>query len=305
MADKVQQPPAITQQLIIRFRGICALIDLPDKNAREQKSKRKRAVLLRHRGGDDRIEHHIPYIEFFADDVAKYPRDLEIRQYTRPGFDGRLARIDLDETAEIVLKAPERIPAGDVEEEPNYAYDVPHMKEILRTFKSVADDVVPSMLVEDATKIDRDRTSAVFDMPAGRIMAGEPESMITRFEKRVKFTPRRLARWTDLLISLAPPLTLELHTLGADVSREIVFHDTLRMLTIGNEPERIILGILTSDTAVHGVNHAHPESPDAAPVQPTGHYILYYDLLTNRPADPPVPIPTQYTTPGCPPNGYP
>lgn len=287
-----------SEQLLIRFRGICALIDLPN-------SQRKRAVLIRHRNGDDRMEHHIPYIEFFADDVACFPRDMQILQYTRPGFDGRLARVELDDGTEIRLKDPRYIPPGKVEEEDNYQNDVPHMSKILPSFKRVEDDVVPSMLELDVRKIDRDRTAAVFDMPEGRIRAGEPEAMITRFEKKINFTPRRLARWTDLLIGYQPPLTLELKSMATGATREIVFQDTLRMLTIGNEPERIILGILTSDNAVHAVNHSHNGDATAAPVQPTGHYILYYDLLKNPPKDPPVPIPTQYTTPGCPPNGYP
>lgn len=285
------------RQLLVRFRGICGLLDLPN-------SKRKRAVLLRHHTGIAGIEHHIPHIEFYADDVETFSRELPIRLYTRPGFDGRLARVDLDDSTVIRLKNPEIIPAGDVEEEPNYQFDVPHMSEVLKALGADT-EVVPSLLDPDINKVDRDKAAAVFDMPKGRIMAGEPEAMITRFEKKVKFEPRRLARWTDLLIACQPPVTLELQSLATGTRREIVFRDTLRMLTIGNEPERAILGILTSDTDMHGVNHTNAADPTAAPVQPTGHYILYYDMLKNPPKDRPVPIPTQYTTPGCPPNGYP
>src|SRR5688572_17148124 len=174
MADK--------EQLLIRFRGICALINI-------EPTKKKRAVLIRHQRDNSRIEHHIAYVEFYADDVENFSPELKLRRYTRPGGEGTFARVDLEVPTEIRLKG---LLAGDVEEELSYTRDIPHMGKILKE----KHDVAKSLLTPNAKDVDRNRAAGVFDMPAGTIIAGEPEATLTRFPKRVSFEPRRLARWT-------------------------------------------------------------------------------------------------------------
>src|ERR1041384_2021285 len=175
----------VSEQLRIRFRGTCAHLDLSNGNGK----KKKRTVLVRHRNGNSAIEHHVPYIEFYADDVQSFPRELKVLQYSRPGVDGRFARVDLDDTTEIRFKG---IEPGEVEEEDNYRSDVPHMSEILKKANVQNRKVAQALLVADAKQIDRNRAAAVFDMPSGRLVAGEPEAMITTFPKEVEFEPRRL-----------------------------------------------------------------------------------------------------------------
>jgi hypothetical protein len=286
------------QQLLIRFRGICAHLDLPGGD--DEKGKKKRTVLIRHRNGDGGIEHHIPYIEFYADDVASFSSDLKLLRYTRPSVDGTFARVDLEDAAEIRVGD---LKPGLVQEEVSYQRDVPHLSEILKGFDKESRKVSETLLKPNVKDIDRSRVAGVFDMPAGRLVAGEPEATITRFPAKLQFEPRRFARWTDLHVAFKPPLVLHLIPLGGNgVERQIKFKKTLRMITIGNEPERLILGMISSVTeAAHG----HGSARDATPVQPTGHFILYYDLLENPPESRPVPIPTQLTGSGCPNHNYP
>ena len=293
------------QQLLIRFRGICAHLNRNPKKGDgdgddSDGPRLKRTVLIKHRNGNSGIEHHIPYIECYADDLKTVPKEIKVVQYTRPGSDGRFARIDLDDTTLIQIKDKR---AGNVEEDANYKRNVPHMSEVLKTFPAASREIANSLLVPDPQDIDRNRCAAVFDLPPGRLVAGEPEAMITRFKSDIEWEPRRLARWTDFYTSIKPPLTLQLISLASGgATREITFRETLRMLTIGNEPERLILGVMPTS---HDNRHEHAHDVDAAPVQPTGHFILYYDLLENPPATRPVPIPTQITGSGCPNNNLP
>lgn len=287
------------QQLLIRFRGICSHLDIdPPGNGNGAKGKKfKRTVLVRHQNGNAAIEHHIPYIEFYADDVAQFSPGLRVFQYSKPGLDGTFARVDLEDGTEIRIAG---MPPGYVQEESNYARDIPHMKDIVPPANRKA---AHGLTVEEANKVDREKAVAVFDMPEGRLMAGEPEAMITRFKEEVGFKPRRLARWADLHVEITQPLVLQLLPLSGDGTRqEIKFKDTVRMITIGNEPERLILGVMSpGDTHADGHNHGS----NGTPVQPTGHFILYYDLLQNAPVDKPVPIPTLLTGAGCPNNNIP
>jgi hypothetical protein len=291
------------EQLLIRFRGICGHINLSNGGNGNEKNK-KRTVLVRHQNGNADIEHHVAYVEFFADDVKAFSPDLKIIKFSRPGVDGRFARVEINDATEIRLKG---IPAGEVEEALSYQRDVPHMGEILK--RKI--DVAKSLLTGSARDIDQERAVAVFDMPEGRLVAGEPEALVTRFPPEVGFKARRLARWSDLYITYEPPLVLELTSLekGGAV-REIEFESSLRMITIGNEPERLIVGIIgapSDQTHHHDASHDHngAEDEEPTPVQPTGHYVLYYNLLENPPTVKPVPIPTQFEGSGCPNNNYP
>ncbi|HET8797097.1 MAG TPA: hypothetical protein VFO89_05405 [Thermoanaerobaculia bacterium] len=302
-----------SEHLIVRFRGICGHIDLPSENGRKNGPKKKRTVLVRHTNGKGNgkknskgnVEPHIPYIEFFADDVEALSDTLDVTQFSRPGVEGRFARITFDEPTEVRFKD---IPAGLVDEDLGYQKNVPHIGEILRSEVAVLEE----LLMPEIKDVKGDSIAAVFDMPEGRLVAGEPEPALTRFDPKVGFKERRLARWSDLHLAYEPPLILELAPLGGDGDvQEITFKNSLRMLTIGNEPERLILGIFGppsghpngSDTDHDHNGHDHGDG--STPVQRTGHYILYYDLLKNPPADPPVPIPPQFDGSGCPNNNYP
>ncbi len=285
-----------SEQLLIRFRGICGHIDLSNGST----GKKKRTVLIRHQNGNGNgnIEHHVPYIEFFADDVESAD-NLKLIAYNRPGIEGRFARLNLVDELEGVEIRLKGIPAGNVKEEVGYQRDVPHMAEIFPGFV-VTDDLLNGLLTPLVKDVDRDRVTAVFDMPAGRLVAGEPEALRTTFIPQREFTPRRLARWSDLYTTYKPPLVIELVLFKEDGTiREIHFKESLRLITIGNEPERLILGTLGATAA-----HTHNGS-DHAPVQPTGHYAMYYTLFRNPPTDPPLPNPTQFDGSGCPNNNYP
>jgi hypothetical protein len=293
------------QQLLIRFRGICAHIDLEAGKEKPYGGTRLRTILIRHsHANNPGIEHHIPYLEFYPDDLQSASLQLPVTQYSRPGSDGRLARIEFDVPMEIRLKD---ISAGDIEESLSFENDLSHMKEILPQAFEVSD----SLCVPYARDVDPTRVAAVFDLPAGRIVAGEPEAMITRFPEEVAFARRRLPRWTDLYIEYTAPLVVQLTPLGTDVTYEVTFKSSLRMLTFGNEPERLILGVMQpgpgEEPVGHTVNHASKIDPNAAPLQPTGHFILYYDLLKNPPPPEarPLPIPSQINGPGCPNHVYP
>jgi hypothetical protein len=278
-----------TQQILIRFRGICAHLDMP--------GKKKRTVLVRHRTTDFNIEHHTPHVEFYADDVVSFSPDLNVISYSRPGVDGRLARVDLEDGTIIRIKGAT---PGVVEEEPSYVRDVPRFSEILKVQPPINQKIAATLL-GDISAVDSSRVVAVFDMPAGRLVAGEPEHQLTRFAKIVPFDSRPLARWADLHATVpSDRVVLELESKGG-VVRGIQFKERLRMLTIGNEPERLILGVISgSDHAAHG----HTES---VPPQPSGHFVLYYDLLEVPPEKNQrfVPIPSQLGGTGCPNNNYP
>ncbi|MEA2488337.1 MAG: hypothetical protein QOH21_129 [Acidobacteriota bacterium] len=283
-----------TQQILIRFRGICAHVDVKDgEEPGGTRRKKKRTILLRHRNGDANIEHHTAHIEFFADDVDAFSPDLNVVSYSRVGVDGRLARVDLADGTIIRLKNTR---PGFVMESASYGRDVPHFTKILPE----QNRAIAAGLVGDIENLDTDRAVAAFDMPEGILVAGEPEGTITRFQKSVSFPPQRLARWAELHATVAEePIEIELVT-KADATRRIQFKDSLRMLTIGNEPERLILGLLPE--SVQG-GHSHGDS--AIPPQPSGHFILYYDLLENPPKDRAVPIPTQLGGAGCTNSNYP
>jgi hypothetical protein len=292
---QVMAEPETPEQLVIRFRGICGHIDLPNGKTGNSKKKKKRTVLVSHHNGNMEIEHHIPYIEVLADDVESFTSGLNVVQYSRPGVDGRLARVELDNATLIKLRD---IEPGYVEEEISYRNDVPHMKDVVGQPNAAMNLQTP-----EAKDINTDHVVAVFDMPEGRLVAGDPEPAITRFATGIPFKPRRLARWSDLYSEYTPPLVVELVRLGSDVAKqEITFHKTLRMITIGNEPERLILGV---GKDAHGNHAGHPHS--VSPVQLTGHYLLYYDLLEKppKPDERPVPIPTQFDGSGCPNSNYP
>ena len=304
------------QPLLIRFRGICAHLDLTDKNP-----KRKRTLLVRHRNGNgsSNIEHHLPYVECLADDIAAITSG-RMRQYSRPGTDGVFGRIDLEDRPDtITIIKINGAPAGDVTEDLSYQENVPHFKQIL---KEGSDATPATSLVNEADRVDRKFATAVFDMPAGTLVAGEPEAMKTRFDSgpaAAEEKARRYSRWSDLYVQVPEgEVKMDLEQWENGTRKDtltITFAKTVRMITIGNEPERLILGLIGGSAADH--DHSHPTengnghgtngngTDGHAPIQPTGHFVLYYDILKNRPDETPLPVPSQLEGTGCPNNNLP
>lgn len=297
MADESNET---MQQILIRFRGICAHVEVDDPKAETQngKGKKRRTILVSHHVNQDSpIEHHTSYVEFCADDVKAFSPELRVRSYSKPGVDGRFARVDLI-TKGTIIRLKDTDP-GDVEEAPSYRRDVPHFSEILKSFPEANRTIAPG-LTGNINKLDTARAFAAFDMPAGTLFAGEPENTITRFPKNIDYRPRRLARWAELQATVAAgPITLELVSKG--LTQAIEFTENLRMLTIGNEPERLILGVIENQDG-----HSHAGA-GAVPSQPSGHFALYYNILDNPPqeSERAVPIPTLLGGAGCNNNNYP
>ena len=296
------------QPLLIRFRGICAHLDLP--NGAAPGKKRKRTLLVRHRNGNSNIEHHVPYIECLTDDILALSPELRMLQYSRPGTDGRFGRIDLpDRSDTMTIIRINDVPAGNVTEDLSYEENVPHFKNILND----PNDATPAdSLTKALSSVDRKFATAVFDMPEGTLMAGEPEAMKTRFDSgpaAPEETARRFARWSDLYVQVPKgEVTIELEQRPSGEKHTITFADTLRMITIGNEPERLILGLIGG--ADSHEDHDHPTgngngTNGHGPIQPTGHFVLYYDVLKNRPDEMPLPVPSQLEGTGCPNNNIP
>lgn len=298
------------QPLVIRFRGICAHLDLP--NGAAPGKKRKRTLLVRHRNGNGNIEHHVPYVECLADDIeAVSPPGLRMLQYSRPGTDGRFGRIDLADRPEtMTIIRINGASAGDVTEDLSYEENVPHFSKILND----PNDAKPAAsLTKTPPPVDVKFATAVFDMPEGTLVAGEPEAMKTRFDSGpAAAMARRFSRWSDLYVQKVPQgkVTMELEQQPSGDKQTITFAETVRMITIGNEPERLIVGLIGGGDAHAGHNHAAGNgngngTRGRGPIQPTGHFILYYDILKNRPDETPLPVPSQLEGTGCPNNNYP
>lgn len=301
------------QPLLIRFRGICAHLDLP--NGAAPGKTRKRTLLVRHRNGNSNIEHHVPYIECLADDVVEISSGLRMLQYSRPGTDGVFGRIDLpDQSETMTIIRINEAPAGDVTVDLSYEENVPHFKNILND----PNDAVPAESLTKPLLVDRKFATAVFDMPAGTLVAGEPEAIKTRFDSGPAASEekaRRFSRWSDLYVQVPEgSLTIELKTINGKPTvsppQTITFAKTVRMITIGNEPERLILGLIGGADAHAGHNHSTGNGNGNGdhghgPIQPTGHFVLYYDILKNRPDETPLPVPSQLEGTGCPNNNIP
>jgi hypothetical protein len=297
------------QPLLIRFRGICAHLDLKSDTARG--TKRKRTLLVRHHNGNNNIEHHVPYVECLADDISELTSGLRMLQYSRPGTDGRFGRIDLpDRPDSMTIIRINGALAGDVTEDLSYKENVPHFSQILNNKKDAAP---AASLMNTAPPVDAKFATAVFDMPEGTLVAGEPEATKTRFDSGpAAATERRFSRWSDLYVQKIPngPVTMELEQQPSGDKQTITFAGTVRMITIGNEPERLILGLIGGADAHADHGHAPGNgngngTNSHGPFQPTGHFILYYDILKNRPDETPLPIPSQLEGTGCPNNNYP
>jgi hypothetical protein len=274
--------PTIT----VRFRGICCFID---KTNGEDFEKR---VLLPHGGGHharSNFEAHLPIIEFLADDLKRAPIDLPRTSYTRPGDDGRYERIEIKEPVRIefrgVSQSRKKITRGiNLDESIIHLDDLAGRKlEMKKTLTGPALKVDPALAI------------AVLDLPPGVLMAGPPESIVTRFPPAVKFEERRTARWVEHIMDVDDDFSVQLTPLGeADAKTQVIqFERTTRLITIANEPERMIVG------------HFVPRPAGTAPLNPTGHFAMHWDLIQNAPDPPLVPLPFQGSAIGCAPSNKP
>lgn len=267
----------------VRFRGICCFVDPLDDDEKQKFTKR---VLLPsstphvHMG----MEEHQTIIEFYADDLDGKPAGVTETYYMRPGDPGHYKNIRLEKPTLIELLG---VPAGGIQSSRNFGTSVIHFKEVLSELPPLK-----RSLVGTAAKINRELVAAVVDLPAGELSAGPAESTLTTFNMVPTFAPRYVAQWIQHVIEVDGPLAIRLTELGegGQDPRIIRFKNTTQLITIGNEPERLTVG--------HFVPHAGMHGPSASPVQSSGHFDLYYDLM----ADPPVrprPAPSLGLGGGC------
>jgi hypothetical protein len=274
--------PTIT----VRFRGICCFIDKTNGEDFE-----KRVVLP---GGSAHSAHadfeaHLPIIEFLADDLKKAPAYPERISYSRPGDDGQYQRIEIKDPVMIEFQGlsskRKTITRG-----LNLEDSIIHLDDLAPNRKLA----LKSTLLGPALKVDPKLAVVVIDLPPGVLMAGPPEPIITSFPAPAKFEHRRTARWLEHIMEVDDDFSLKLTPLGGDrdaVPQFIHFAPTTRLITIANEPERMIVG--------HFVQSA------TGPKRPTGHFAMYWDLITDPPSPPIVPEPFQGSAIGCAPSNKP
>lgn len=295
--------------ITVRFRGICCFIDPTNGE-----SFKKRVVLPN--GGahqhSDR-EEHLSIIEYFADDLKNPPEDMRIIEYTRPGDGGQYQGIVIDEPVWIELLGT--APQGTITRGLNLEESLIHLSEL------VDEDIrLKRTLLGPANRVDPKLVVAVMDLPKGVLMAGPPEPVVTRFPNSPKFSERRAARWLEHITQIEEEegesvgqFGLRLTPLGKPhpVPKDIWFEKSTRLITIANEPLRFIVGHFVTNPPKPKVS-ATPQGAMAAvpaPIvkttgKPTGHFDMYWDLISDPPSRP-VPEPSLGTGPGCAPANKP
>jgi hypothetical protein len=308
--------------ITVRFRGICCFIDQADEKIFE-----KRVVLPNGRGHQhsDR-EEHLPIIEYFADDLKVLPPNMTVIEYTRPGDGGKYQGIVLDKPVCIELLGT--VPQGPIQNGLSLDESLIHLNHLVPL-----EIHLKRTLVGPALNVDSNLVAAVIDLPQGMLLAGPPEPTITRFTSSPKFTERRAARWLEHVTTIENGTTpgrfgLKL-TLLANPELPptyIWFEKTTRMITIANEPLRFIVGhfvtkppkvvspLMSGPTPIASFAPATSGAPPApaAPVlsiaqtpgKPTGHFDMYWDLISDPPSRP-TPDPFLGTGPGCAPANIP
>lgn len=264
----------------IRFRGICCFID--PTNGEDFK---KRVVLPRH-GDHSSMEEHLPVIEFLADDLIndEVPDGLESVYFMRPGDEGQYRYVKIKEPSCIQLVGTK---AGAIETADN-------LKDAVVSIDSLVPDEVLTLkksLLGPALKVKPTLAAAVVDLPAGKLDAGSFETSLTSFPPPVPFKPRYLAKSLQHTTQVDGELGVQLTTLGEKnpVPKTLWFKATTRMVTIANEPLRLI------------VNHIMQAPTGAA----AGHFDMYWDLIAEPPESRPVPNTNLGTGPGCAPSTKP
>lgn len=258
--------------VIVRFRGICCFID-PTKNEKFE----KRVVVPNMGMHRHDMEEHLQVIEYLADDL-KSAHGFERVSFTRPGDAGQYEYVALTEPVQIEFIGTK--PGAVSTPGRAFANSTLHLDELAgKTLQ------LRSTLLGPAADVDASLAMAVVDLPAGDLVAGPPDSSITTFPPKVNFQPHRVARWLELYTDFEGDFGLRLTPLGDPkaVPKQIWFKSSAALVTIANEPERLIVG--------HFVE-AQPAG------ESTGHFDIYWDLFTETPFRP-IPEPFQGTGPGC------
>ncbi len=305
----------------VRFRGICCFID-PTNGERQYFNKR---VVLPNGSGHQHagMEPHVSIIEFYADDLKKRaPKGMKRARYTRPGDDAQYACLVIDEPMWIELLGTTK---GETENGVNLEDSVIHLDSLVK-----APLQLKQTLLGRAVDVDSGLISAVVDLPQGTLMSGPPEAGLTKFPKSSNFPPRRLGRWLEhiAVVKENEDFGLKLTPLGKPDAPplEIWFKSSTRLITIANEPLRLIVGkfVRKADGAIDGLapvhkmgkhdakkaktskngkaaKDAHPgmQSTNGGSPQSTAHFNLYWELMADPPKSPPLPEPTQGTGPSC------
>jgi hypothetical protein len=273
--------------ITVRFRGICCFID-PTKGDGFEKR-----VVLPNMGSHEHstMEEHLPIIEYLADDLRSAPSELERVPFSRPGDEGKYEYIKLTEPVCIEFLG---ISAGKVTKGINLEDSTVHLDEL------VGQTQLKNTLLGPAAKVKASLATAVMDLPAGVLMAGPPDSMPTEFEARAHFRKRRVARWFDHIAELDSTFGLQLTPLNDPQANPqlIWFKPSVGLITIAQEPERLIVGHFVEPRLTGKNTAAHADHPAATPPRATGHFDVYWDLVSDPPFRP-VPLPFQGTGPGC------
>jgi hypothetical protein len=304
--------------ITVRFRGICCFIE-PTNG--ESKIFRKRVVLPNgskheHAG----MEKHFPIIEFYADDLQRKPAGMELVNFTRPGDEAQYQYIEITEPVRIELIGTKE---GIVAPGLNLEDSVIHLDSLVSGRLRLK-----QTLLGDAVAVDSSLAQAVIDLPKGVLMSGPPEAAITAFPKSPKFTKRRVGRWLEHIAEVKGDFGLQLTPLGKPnaTPKQIWFKSSTRLITIANEPLRLIVGqfvptkaSVAASVALHGHGktkakggakkkkvakngndvHQGMQSANGGSPQSTAHFNLYWDLMADPPASRPLPEPVQGSGPSC------
>ena len=304
--------------ITVRFRGICCFID-PEKGGNGFK---KRVVLPNGKNHEHAgMEEHLSIIEYYIDELSStVPDGLKTESYSRPGDDAKYQRIELDKP--MVVEFLNVVSTAKVDPGAN-------LDGRLIRLDQLAPNVLRRNLLGPIQNVEGDYAKVVMDLPGGTLMAGPPEASRTRFPDVPKFGNRRVARWLELVLEVNGQFGLKMTPIGGQPSeaKEIYFEEGTGLITIANEPLRLITGRFVpkpkqgggtmpshtgmagattataaktpSTTATATMTSAPSTDTTSTPMpQATGHFDLYWDLMAD-PTSRPVPAISQGTGPGC------
>jgi len=310
--------------ITVRFRGICCFID-PENGGNGFK---KRVVLPNGKSHEHAgMEKHLSIIEYYADELkSSVPDNFKTESYSRPGDDAKYQRIELDKP--MVIEFLGAVPTAKVDSGATLAGRLIRLDEL-------APNVLRRNLLGPIQQVEGEYAKVVMDLPGGTLMAGPPEASRTSFPKVPKFGSRRVARWLELILEVDGEFGLRLTPLGGPVSeaKEIYFEEGTGLITIANEPLRLITGRFvprpqvggptvpihpgmhdtSSTTAAKTPKTTATSSMTSAPStvatstavpQTIGHFDLYWNLMAD-PTARPVPAASQGIGPGCAPANKP
>ena len=311
--------------ITVRFRGICCFIDPEDGG----NGFKKRVVLPNGKSHEHAgMEKHLSIIEYYADELKSPPPDnLKTENYSRPGDDAKYQRIELDKP--MVIEFLNAVPTAKVDSGAN-------LDGRLIRLDQLAPNKLRSNLLGPIQKVEGEYAKVVMDLPGGTLMAGPPEASRTSFPKVPKFGNRRVARWLELILEVNGPFGLKLTPLGGPVTeaKEIYFEEGTGLITIANEPLRLITGrfvpkpqgggggnmpshpgmagtstataAVTPSTTATASTASGPSTvaTSTAVPQTIGHFDLYWNLMAD-PTARPVPAASQGLGPGCTPANKP